>query len=115
MYRTGDLVRWTPDGDLEFLGRVDDQVKIRGFRIEPGEIEAVLVQHPEVRQAAVVVHNDARGEARLAAYVATFAGAKAGARELREHLTERRPDHLAPAGIRPPAPSHLTACVQVRR
>jgi len=99
MYRTGDLVRWTPDGDLEFLGRVDDQVKIRGFRIEPGEIEAVLVQHPEVRQAAVVVHNDARGEARLAAYVATFEGAKAGARELREHLTERLPDYLVPAGI----------------
>ncbi|MFD0318146.1 amino acid adenylation domain-containing protein [Streptomyces flavalbus] len=52
LYRTGDLVRWTPDGDLEFLGRRDDQVKIRGFRIELGEVETVLRACPLVAQAA---------------------------------------------------------------
>ncbi|ALG07358.1 non-ribosomal peptide synthetase [Kibdelosporangium phytohabitans] len=85
MYRTGDRVRWTGDG-VEFLGRTDDQVKIRGFRIEPGEVEACLLDHPQVRAAAVIARDN-----RLVAYVV---GPTAG---LREHLGERLPDYLVPS------------------
>jgi amino acid adenylation domain-containing protein len=59
LYRTGDLVRWQADGSLAFLGRTDHQVKIRGYRIELGEIESVLRQHPDVRDAVVVVREEA--------------------------------------------------------
>ncbi|MFD5607228.1 non-ribosomal peptide synthase/polyketide synthase, partial [Streptomyces sp. NPDC127064] len=97
MYRTGDLVRWGPDGNLEFLGRTDDQVKVRGFRIELGEIETVLLDHPQIVQAAVVVPSEE--DARLVAYCVPAAGATVAVPALREHLRERLPEYLVPGAF----------------
>src|SRR5215471_212681 len=55
LYRTFDLVRCLEGDELQFIGRSDGQIKIRGFRIELSEIEAVLMEHPAIRAAAVSV------------------------------------------------------------
>ncbi|MBI6550737.1 non-ribosomal peptide synthetase [Xenorhabdus lircayensis] len=69
LYRTGDLVRWTPDGQLEFIGRVDSLVKIRGYRIELGEIEDTLSGHDALSSAAVIAYGESNEDKRLIAYV----------------------------------------------
>ncbi|MBY8848593.1 hypothetical protein K7G98_08410, partial [Saccharothrix sp. MB29] len=100
MYRTGDRVRWVYPGgagdraeaQLEYLGRNDDQVKIRGFRIEPAEVEAALLHHPDVTQAAVVAHEH-NGHKRLVAYTTGTATGLAG------WLKDRLPDYLVPSAF----------------
>jgi hypothetical protein len=96
LYKTGDLVRYLPDGDIEYLGRLDQQVKLRGFRIELGEIEATLRQHPEVRDAAVVVREDPPRDKRLVAYVVAAAGVVPTRESLRRFVQGKLPEHMVP-------------------
>ncbi|MDH3599287.1 MAG: amino acid adenylation domain-containing protein [Candidatus Tectomicrobia bacterium] len=97
LYKTGDLVRYLSDGAIEFLGRMDTQVKLRGFRIELGEIESVLAQHPSVREAAVVVRDEANDDRRLIAYVIGPDEREPEVAELRHFLQDKLPDYMVPA------------------
>ncbi|HEX2095690.1 MAG TPA: amino acid adenylation domain-containing protein, partial [Longimicrobiaceae bacterium] len=99
LYRSGDRARWRAGGSVEFLGRIDQQVKIRGFRIEPGEVEAVLRDHPAVGDAVVIARQDVPGELRLVGYVAAAGDARPAAGDLRAYLKERLPEHMVPAAL----------------
>jgi hypothetical protein len=72
-------------------------VKLRGFRIEPGEIESVLTEHPQVREAVVVVHDAGEGHKRLAAYLTPYQQTTLEVDELRGFLRENLPDFMIPA------------------
>jgi amino acid adenylation domain-containing protein len=69
MYRTGDMGRWLPDGNIVFMGRRDDQIKIRGYRIEMGEIEAALLNYPNVESVVVTARHSMDGDKELIAYL----------------------------------------------
>ncbi|PUE53047.1 hypothetical protein B9Z45_13190 [Limnohabitans sp. 2KL-17] len=69
LYRSGDRARWRTDARLEFMGRLDHQVKVRGHRVELAEVEGALREHPGVKDAAVVLREDAPGDKRLVGYV----------------------------------------------
>ncbi|HEU4425963.1 MAG TPA: amino acid adenylation domain-containing protein [Pilimelia sp.] len=100
MYRTGDRARYAEDGRIEYLGRADNQVKLRGHRIELAEIEARLLAHPDVAQAAVVLRGaeaDA-GEGHLVAYT-VGAGNVPDPADLREHLARTLPGYMLPAAF----------------
>ena len=101
MYRTGDRGRYRVDGTIEFVDRVDHQVKIRGVRVEPGEVEAVLLTHEAVREAAVVARDDRSDGKRLVAYVAGDEGNAPGQSELHGFLSKRLPPSMIPAAFVP--------------
>jgi len=93
MYKTGDLVRYLRNGDLQFLGRVDEQVKIRGMRMELGEIEAILAEHPDVKEAAIT----AAAERQLVAHVVVTEQFATSSAELDAFLKSRLPSHMVPS------------------
>ncbi len=88
VYKTGDICRWTPDGEIEFLGRNDFQVKFNGYRIELQEVEAVILSYSKIIDAVVIFVNDT--------LVALCQGDTAG---LKSYLHERLATYMIPTFI----------------
>ncbi|MGI9487399.1 MAG: amino acid adenylation domain-containing protein [Geminicoccaceae bacterium] len=58
MFNTRDLGRWTPNGELEHLGRIDDQVKVRGFRVELDSVSTILETVDGCEKAVTLKYDD---------------------------------------------------------
>jgi non-ribosomal peptide synthetase-like protein len=97
LYKTGDLARHNDQGDIEFMGRADGQVKLRGFRVELSEIEAVLLELPEILAAAVTVREDLPGVPQLVAYLVTHSAQPLDEPTTRSALRSRLPAYMMPA------------------
>ncbi|WP_437525323.1 amino acid adenylation domain-containing protein [Sorangium sp. So ce726] len=115
LYWTGDLGRCLPDGNIEFLGREDFQVKIQGHRIELEEIEAALLQHPDVASAAVSVGSTASGGKRLIAHIVSTSGRALEAPALRAFMASKLPEYMVPSAFVETARLPLTSNGKVDR
>jgi benzoate-CoA ligase family protein len=80
--RTGDMYECSQDGYFTYLGRSDDMLRVGGEWVSPAEVEATLVTHPAVLEAAVVGYRDEQGIQRPAAYVVAAPGRTVDPEEL---------------------------------
>ena len=88
-FRTGDLAVRHPDNYLEIRDRIKDVIISGGENISSVEVEAVLISHPDVLEAAVVAAPHPRWGERPVAWVTLRPGAGASAEELRDHVRQR--------------------------
>jgi crotonobetaine/carnitine-CoA ligase len=86
---TGDVVRRDADGLLRFVGRARDMIKRAGENVAAGEVEAVLLDHPDVADAAVVGVPDPVRDEQIVAFVVRRDGANPSKEALREWCAER--------------------------
>jgi benzoate-CoA ligase family protein len=93
---TGDLVRRDPDGTFTHCGRADDMLKVSGKWLSPQEVESCLLQHPAVRDAAVVGIADERGLVKPHAFVVPNGSAADAEANLREDLRAFVRERLEP-------------------
>lgn len=99
LYKTGDLGRYmNEEGLIEFLGRSDFQVKVNGYRVELGEIEVVLCQCPNVRDAIVISRKGKKAENSLVAFLSTYSG-ELDQEGLTAYLKDRLPDYMVPQSM----------------
>ncbi len=110
LYRTGDLARRNGDKTLVVLGRSDEQLKLRGYRVEPGEVAAVLSQHPKVDRTVVLPEEAADGTASLVAFAVSQHSSAEVVEELLVFAQSQLPGYMVPSSIR--TVSHLPVDVR---
>ena len=112
--KSGDKYVKNADGSYTYSGRSDDMLKVSGIYVSPFEVEATLVQHPAVLEAAVIGVPDADGLTKTKAFVVLKAGAQAAADELKAFVKDRLAPHKYPRQIEfvPDLPKTATGKIQ---
>jgi benzoate-CoA ligase len=97
--KSGDKYIRNADGTYTYGGRSDDMLKVSGIYVSPFEVEATLVQHPAVLEAAVIGVNDADGLTKTKAYVVLKSGAAATEAELKAFVKDKLAPYKYPRQI----------------
>ncbi len=96
---TGDLGLIDEDGRVRFRGRLKEMIKTGGINVAPLEVEAVLLQHPDVKQACVVGIPDRAKDEIVAAVLELHAGATPDANAIVAFCRERLASYKVPAKL----------------
>jgi benzoate-CoA ligase len=112
--KSGDKYVRNVDGTYTYSGRSDDMLKVSGIYVSPFEVEATLVQHPAVLEAAVIGMTDTDGLTKTKAYVVLKSGHAASAEELKAFVKERLAPFKYPRVIEflPELPKTATGKIQ---
>ncbi|RZL89049.1 MAG: benzoate-CoA ligase family protein [Variovorax sp.] len=97
--KSGDKYSRDADGYYTYAGRSDDMLKVSGIYVSPFEVEATLMQHPAVLEAAVIGKEDADGLTKTKAYVVLKSGKAATDEELKAFVKERLAPYKYPRFI----------------
>jgi malonyl-CoA/methylmalonyl-CoA synthetase len=96
-FQTGDLATRAPNGYIRIVGRrATDLIKSGGYKIGAGEIEAALLEHPAVAEAAVAARPDADLGERVAAWIVRREGVEVDEAELTRHVADLLAPHKRP-------------------
>ncbi len=112
--KSGDKYVRNADGSYTYSGRGDDMLKVSGVYVSPFEVEATLVQHPAVLEAAVIGKEDAEGLVKTKAFVVLKAGCSVDEAELKAFVKERLAPFKYPRFIEfvPDLPKTATGKIQ---
>ncbi|MDO8776405.1 MAG: benzoate-CoA ligase family protein [Burkholderiaceae bacterium] len=97
--KSGDKYVRNADGSYTYSGRSDDMLKVSGIYVSPFEVEATLVQHPAVLEAAVIGVSDDEGLTKTKAFVVLKSGAEATEADLKAFVKERLAPYKYPRQI----------------
>ena len=112
--KSGDKYIRNDDGSYTYGGRSDDMLKVSGIYVSPFEVEATLVQHPAVLEAAVIGVPDAEGLTKTKAFVVIKPGGEATEAELKAFVKDRLAPYKYPRQIEfvPDLPKTATGKIQ---
>jgi benzoate-CoA ligase len=112
--KSGDKYTRDADGYYTYSGRTDDMLKVGGIYVSPFEVEACLMTHPAVLEAAVIGVNDSEGLTKPKAYVVLKQGQQAGAEDMQAHVKSRLAPYKYPRWVEfvPELPKTATGKIQ---
>src|SRR5271155_2801196 len=113
--KSGDKYVRNADGSYTYAGRSDDMLKVGGIWVSPFEVEATLVQHPSVLEAAVIGAPDGDGLVKTKAFVVLKHGQSATDADLKHFVKDRLAPYKYPRAIEFVAELPKTATGKIQR